>query len=184
MTARSGRSTAAHPPGLDLRRQGAGAARLLLRGRGARLTTCMWRCLAPHMPRPAAGRQFRLDLRHLHRRHRIPTPAATSRSSSRSSAAGARSRGRDGNSAIFSGFHGDTFNCPAEIAEARYGLYVDRMALNPEPTAARAATAAARASSSTTASAATTASSPSATRETHPPWALDGGPKARPTTSR
>src|SRR3954453_15235888 len=40
---------------------------------------------------------------------------------------------RDGNSAIFSGFHGDTFNCPAEVAEARYGLYVDRLALNDEP---------------------------------------------------
>ena len=42
-------------------------------------------------------------------------------------------RGRDGNSAIFSGFHGETFNCPAEVAEARYGLAVDRVALNPEP---------------------------------------------------
>jgi N-methylhydantoinase B len=41
-------------------------------------------------------------------------------------------RGRDGNSAIFSGFHGETFNCPAEIAEARYGLAVDRMMLNQE----------------------------------------------------
>jgi N-methylhydantoinase B len=41
--------------------------------------------------------------------------------------------GRDGNSAIFSGFHGETFNCPAEVAEARYGLAVDRMTLNPEP---------------------------------------------------
>jgi len=41
-------------------------------------------------------------------------------------------RGRDGNSAIFSGFHGETFNCPAEVAEARYGLSVDRMTLNPE----------------------------------------------------
>jgi N-methylhydantoinase B len=38
---------------------------------------------------------------------------------------------RDGNSAIFSGFHGDTFNCPAEVAEARYGLFVDRLELNP-----------------------------------------------------
>jgi N-methylhydantoinase B len=37
---------------------------------------------------------------------------------------------RDGNSAIFSGFHGDTFNCPAEVAEARYGLYVDQLTLN------------------------------------------------------
>ncbi|GLQ08193.1 methylhydantoinase [Devosia yakushimensis] len=39
-------------------------------------------------------------------------------------------QGRDGNSAIFSGFHGDTFNCPAEVAEARYGLNVDELALN------------------------------------------------------
>jgi len=43
------------------------------------------------------------------------------------------SASRDGNSAMFSGFHGDTFNCPAEVAEARYGLYVDRLALNDEP---------------------------------------------------
>ena len=34
---------------------------------------------------------------------------------------------------MFSGFHGDTFNCPAEVAEARYGLYVDRLALNDAP---------------------------------------------------
>jgi N-methylhydantoinase B len=39
----------------------------------------------------------------------------------------------DGSSAQFSGFHGDTFNCPAEVAEARYGLHVDRLELNPEP---------------------------------------------------
>jgi N-methylhydantoinase B len=41
--------------------------------------------------------------------------------------------GHDGNSALFSGSAGHTFNCPAEIAEARYGLYVDRQALNDEP---------------------------------------------------
>jgi N-methylhydantoinase B len=34
---------------------------------------------------------------------------------------------------MFSGFHGDTFNCPAEVAEARYGLYVEQLALNEEP---------------------------------------------------
>jgi N-methylhydantoinase B len=39
----------------------------------------------------------------------------------------------DGNSAIFSGFHGETYNCPAEVAETRYGLWVDQLALNPEP---------------------------------------------------
>ena len=41
--------------------------------------------------------------------------------------------GHDGPSGQFSGFHGETFNCPAEVAEARYGLAVDQVALNPEP---------------------------------------------------
>lgn len=39
----------------------------------------------------------------------------------------------DGSAALFSGFHGETYNCPAEVAETRYGLWVDRLALNPEP---------------------------------------------------
>jgi N-methylhydantoinase B len=39
---------------------------------------------------------------------------------------------RDGNNAMFSGFHGDTYNCPAEVAEARYGMYVDRLSLSDE----------------------------------------------------
>ncbi|HEY0289336.1 MAG TPA: hydantoinase B/oxoprolinase family protein [Pseudomonas sp.] len=41
--------------------------------------------------------------------------------------------GRDGNNAMYSGLHGETYNCPAEVCEARYGLYVERMALNDEP---------------------------------------------------
>jgi N-methylhydantoinase B len=40
---------------------------------------------------------------------------------------------RDGNNALFSGSAGHTFNCPAEVAEARYGLYVDQLRLNDEP---------------------------------------------------
>ena len=43
------------------------------------------------------------------------------------------SPGSDGNSAVFSGMHGETYNCPAEVAESRYGLYVDRLALNDGP---------------------------------------------------
>ena len=39
----------------------------------------------------------------------------------------------DGNTAMFCGFHGETYNCPAEINEARNGLIVDRMTLNTEP---------------------------------------------------
>lgn len=41
--------------------------------------------------------------------------------------------GADGNSAMFCGFHGETYNCPAEINEARNGLWVDQMALNTAP---------------------------------------------------
>src|SRR6201999_2488717 len=40
--------------------------------------------------------------------------------------------GHDGMSGQFSTLHGVTFNCPAEIAEARYGLSVDQVALNSE----------------------------------------------------
>jgi N-methylhydantoinase B len=38
--------------------------------------------------------------------------------------------GHDGMSGQFSTLHGHTFNCPAEIAEARYGLSVDQVALS------------------------------------------------------
>ena len=40
-------------------------------------------------------------------------------------------RDRDGNTAMFSGFHGETFNCAVEIAETRYGVTVDQAMLNP-----------------------------------------------------
>ena len=94
-----------------------------------RLYDLIWRCLAPHLgdrlpaggfgsicgtfiggPHPDTGRHFT-----------IVEPQV---------GGWGASRRRDGNSAVFSGFHGDTFNCPAEVAEARYGLYVDRLALN------------------------------------------------------
>jgi N-methylhydantoinase B len=97
-----------------------------------RLYDLVWRCLAPHLgdrlpagsfasicgtfiggPHPDTGRHFT-----------IVEPQVGGWGASAT---------RDGNSAMFSGFHGDTFNCPAEVAEARYGLYVDRIALNDAP---------------------------------------------------
>jgi N-methylhydantoinase B len=96
-----------------------------------RLYDLMWRCLAPHLgtrlptghfgsicgtfiggPHPDTGRHFT-----------IVEPQV---------GGWGGSAFRDGNSAMFSGIHGHTFNCPAEVAEARYGLYVDRLALNDE----------------------------------------------------
>ncbi|NRA70904.1 MAG: hydantoinase B/oxoprolinase family protein [Gammaproteobacteria bacterium] len=38
----------------------------------------------------------------------------------------------DGTSAMFCALHGDTFNCPAEVAETRYGVTVGQYALNDE----------------------------------------------------
>lgn len=40
---------------------------------------------------------------------------------------------RPGTSAMYSTSHGDTFNCPVEIAEARYGFEVVEKTLNPAP---------------------------------------------------
>jgi N-methylhydantoinase B len=97
-----------------------------------RLYDLIWRCLAPHLgdrlpagsfasicgtfiggPHPDTGRHFT-----------IVEPQVGGWGASALA---------DGNSAMFSGFHGDTFNCPAEVAEARYGLYVDRLSLNEAP---------------------------------------------------
>ena len=41
--------------------------------------------------------------------------------------------GKDGENAQFSVSHGDTFNCPVEVNEARNGVGVERLALNNEP---------------------------------------------------
>ena len=42
-------------------------------------------------------------------------------------------RDADGLNALYTGHHGDTFNCPVEITEQRNGLLVDRFCLNGEP---------------------------------------------------
>jgi N-methylhydantoinase B len=43
------------------------------------------------------------------------------------------SANKDGNSGQFSALHGDTYNCPAEVAEARYGVTVDYLSFHDEP---------------------------------------------------
>ncbi|KAA3441961.1 methylhydantoinase [Mesorhizobium sp. SARCC-RB16n] len=97
-----------------------------------RVKDLMWRCLAPHMPeRLAAGHFASLCgtfIGGIHpdtgRQYTIIEPQL---------GGWGASPHRDGNTAIFSSFHGETYNCPAEINEARNGLYVDRMELNLEP---------------------------------------------------
>lgn len=40
---------------------------------------------------------------------------------------------RDGLNALYTGYHGDTYNCPVEITEQKNGLMVDRVSLTDEP---------------------------------------------------
>jgi N-methylhydantoinase B len=97
-----------------------------------RLYDLMWRCLAPHLGERLPAGHFAsicgtfIGGRHpdTGRHYTIVEPQV---------GGWGGSAGRDGNNAMFSAIHGHTFNCPAEVAEARYGLYVDRLALSDEP---------------------------------------------------
>lgn len=97
-----------------------------------RVYDIMWRCLAPHMPERLAAGHFAsvcgTFIGGIHpdtgRQYTIIEPQLGGWGASRDG---------DGNSAVFCGFHGETYNCPAEINEARNGLYVDRLELNMEP---------------------------------------------------
>lgn len=97
-----------------------------------RVFDLIWRCLAQHMPeRLGAGHFATIGgtfIGGIHpdtgRQYTIIEPQI--------GGWGGR-EGHDGNSALFSGFHGETYNCPAEISEARNGLHIDQMALHTGP---------------------------------------------------
>ena len=97
-----------------------------------RVYDLMWRCLAPHMPEKLAAGHFAsvcgTFIGGIHpdtgRQYTVIEPQLGGWGASRAA---------DGNTAMFCGFHGETYNCPAEINEARNGLLVDQMALNTTP---------------------------------------------------
>ena len=97
-----------------------------------RVYDLIWRCLAPHVPERLPSGHFSsicgTFIGGIHpdtgRQYTIIEPQI--------GGWGAWG-GPDGNPCIFSGFHGETYNTPAEISEARNGLYVDKMALNTQP---------------------------------------------------
>ena len=97
-----------------------------------RVYDIMWRCLAQHLPdRLAAGHFASVCGTFIGGTH-PDTGRPYTIIEPQLGGWGAR-RGADGNSAMFSGLHGETFNCPAEVNEARNGLFVDRMELNTDP---------------------------------------------------
>jgi N-methylhydantoinase B len=99
---------------------------------GMRLYDMMWRCLAPHLGERLPSGHFASIcgtlISGIHpdtgQRFTIIEPEVGGWGGSPVA---------DGNNAMFSAIHGETYNCPAEVAEARYGLYVDRLALSEEP---------------------------------------------------
>ena len=97
-----------------------------------RVYDIMWRCLAQRMPERLAAGHFASVCGTFIGGIHPDTGRAYTIIEPQLGGWGAR-RGSDGNTAMFSSIHGETFNCPAEVNEARNGLYVDRMELNTEP---------------------------------------------------
>ena len=97
-----------------------------------RVYDLIWRCLAPHVPERLPSGHFSsicgTFIGGIHpdtgRQYTIIEPQI---------GGWGAWEGHGGNPCIFSGFHGETYNTPAEISEARNGLYVDKMALNTQP---------------------------------------------------
>lgn len=97
-----------------------------------RVYDLIWRCLAPHIPQRLPAGHFSsicgTFIGGIHpdtgRQYTIIEPQI---------GGWGAWEGCDGNPCIFSGFHGETYNTPAEISEARNGLFVDRMELNTAP---------------------------------------------------
>jgi len=95
-----------------------------------RLYDLIWRCLAPHLgsERLPAGHFASICGTVIGGKH--PDSGKHFTIVEPQIGGWGASHQADGNSAIFSGFHGETYNCPAEVAETRYGLYVDQLRLN------------------------------------------------------
>jgi N-methylhydantoinase B len=96
-----------------------------------RLHDLIWRCLAPHMADQLPAGGFASVCGTLFggihpdtgRTYAVIEPELGGWGGSPTS---------DGNSGQFSALHGETYNCPAEVAEARYGVTVDYLSFHDE----------------------------------------------------
>ena len=87
---------------------------------------------------------------------------------------------RDGNAAMFSGVHGDTFNCPAEVNEVKNGLFVKRLELNTSPGGEGQFVGGRGIVTEYEVRAEDGYATLAFTRSKFPPWALDGGREGSP----
>lgn len=98
---------------------------------GVRLYDLLWRTLAEHMPDKLPAGGFASICGTLFGGIHPDTGRHYSVIEPELGGWGGSSKA-DGNPAIFSGFHGETYNCPAEVAEARYGVTVDYLSFHDE----------------------------------------------------
>ena len=99
---------------------------------GVRILDVMWKALAPHVPdRLTAGHYGSVCGTIVGGIHpETGKPHSFIEPEIGGWGAGA---GKDGDSAQYTGAHGDTFNCPVEVNEARNGIHIDQYAFNDEP---------------------------------------------------
>ncbi|MEM9056393.1 MAG: hydantoinase B/oxoprolinase family protein [Pseudomonadota bacterium] len=144
-----------------------------------RVYDLIWRCLAQHMPERLGAGHFGsvcgTFIGGIHpdtgRQYTIIEPQI--------GGWGANNRG-DGNTAIFCGFHGETYNCPAEINEARNGLIIDQMSINTAPGGEGRYAGGRGIVLDYRIRADNSFLTASYTRSKHPPWALGGGREGSP----
>jgi len=99
---------------------------------GIRMFDVMWKALAPAMPdRLTAGHYASICgtiIGGIHpdsgRPHSFIEPEI---------GGWGAAENEDGDNAQYTGSHGETFNCPVEVNEARNGVHIDQYALNDEP---------------------------------------------------
>lgn len=99
---------------------------------GIRFLDLIWKALAPHMPEKLSAGHYASICGTIVGGVHPDTGKPHSFIEPEIGGWGA-APGQDGDNAQYTGFHGDTFNCPAEVNEARNGVMIDQYALNPEP---------------------------------------------------
>ncbi|MEM7532916.1 MAG: hydantoinase B/oxoprolinase family protein [Chloroflexota bacterium] len=98
---------------------------------GVRLHDLIIRCLAPHMPTRLPAGNFSSICGTLFGGIHPDTGRSYAVIEPELGGWGGSSM-RDGNGGQFSAFHGETYNCPAEVAEARYGVTVEYLSFHDE----------------------------------------------------
>ncbi|MCB1517268.1 MAG: hydantoinase B/oxoprolinase family protein [Hyphomicrobiaceae bacterium] len=141
----------------------------------------IWRCLAPHVPGRLPAGHFGSIVGTFISGVHADNGRYTTIIEPQIGGWGAN-QGRDGVTAMFSGIHGETYNCPAEINEARNGLTIDQLRLNDEQGGEGEFNGGRGIVLDYRIRAAESVLTGATTRSKYPPWALNGGHPGTPNS--